>query len=124
MICGYIDAPYFDEQNKLSLTYDMGWHRMAGSKRYICHNCADHGFTDSSDSRPITKRSYKWDEWQEIVKENNEKIISKIKKKDYEYYKDWLEEEKVLMADRCVVCGEIIPEGRMVCWHCENSANN
>ena len=27
-------------------------------------------------------------------------------------------------ADRCVCCGEIIPEGRMVCWACEHSTNN
>lgn len=25
-------------------------------------------------------------------------------------------------ADRCVFCGEIIPEGRMVCPNCENGA--
>ena len=24
-------------------------------------------------------------------------------------------------VDRCVCCGEIIPEGRMICWQCENS---
>lgn len=22
--------------------------------------------------------------------------------------------------DTCVCCGEVIPEGRMVCWACEN----
>ena len=26
------------------------------------------------------------------------------------------------MEDRCVCCDEIIPEGRQVCWHCENGA--
>lgn len=26
------------------------------------------------------------------------------------------------MVDRCVVCGEIIPEGRMVCPDCEQAA--
>lgn len=26
-------------------------------------------------------------------------------------------------ADRCVCCGEIVPEGRMVCPQCENGAN-
>lgn len=25
------------------------------------------------------------------------------------------------MADRCVCCGEIIPEGRFVCFKCTNS---
>ena len=32
------------------------------------------------------------------------------------------------MEDRCICCGEIIPEGRQVCWTCEkgevNSGNN
>lgn len=27
-------------------------------------------------------------------------------------------------ADRCVCCGEIVPEGRMVCWACEHQADN
>lgn len=26
------------------------------------------------------------------------------------------------MEDRCVCCGEIIPEGRMICWACERGA--
>lgn len=25
------------------------------------------------------------------------------------------------MEDRCVCCGECVPEGRQVCWGCENS---
>lgn len=25
-------------------------------------------------------------------------------------------------ADRCVCCGEIVPEGTMVCWNCEHNA--
>lgn len=25
------------------------------------------------------------------------------------------------MEDRCVCCGEIIPEGRQICWKCENA---
>lgn len=24
------------------------------------------------------------------------------------------------MMDTCVCCGEVIPEGRMICWACEN----
>ena len=32
------------------------------------------------------------------------------------------------MEDRCICCGEIIPEGRQVCWTCEkgevNNGNN
>lgn len=27
------------------------------------------------------------------------------------------------MEDRCVMCGEIIPEGRMVCPNCERNIN-
>lgn len=27
-------------------------------------------------------------------------------------------------ADRCVCCGEIVPEGNMVCWQCEHSIDN
>ena len=27
-------------------------------------------------------------------------------------------------ANRCVCCGEIIPEGKMVCWPCEHSIDN
>ena len=26
------------------------------------------------------------------------------------------------MEDRCIACGEIIPEGRQVCWTCEEGA--
>lgn len=25
--------------------------------------------------------------------------------------------------NRCVCCGEIIPEGKMVCWNCEHKDN-
>lgn len=28
------------------------------------------------------------------------------------------------MVDRCVCCGEIIPEGRMICIKCENETSN
>lgn len=28
------------------------------------------------------------------------------------------------MEDRCICCGEIIPEGRQVCPSCEEKANN
>ena len=27
-------------------------------------------------------------------------------------------------TDRCVICGEYVPEGRMVCIKCENEINN
>ena len=28
------------------------------------------------------------------------------------------------MVDRCVCCGEIIPEGRMICIRCENETSS
>ncbi len=28
------------------------------------------------------------------------------------------------MEDRCIMCGEVIPEGRMVCPSCEKNALN
>ena len=84
-VCGYIIAPYFDDKCKWSPTYDMGWHKFKGWKysRWICHTCADHGFSPSSE----------WDRWQDIVKENNEKLLNIIKNKDTEYYNYWWGDE-------------------------------
>lgn len=28
------------------------------------------------------------------------------------------------MEDRCICCGEIIPEGKMICAKCENAVTN
>lgn len=28
------------------------------------------------------------------------------------------------MVDRCIMCGDIVPESRQVCWQCENSSND
>lgn len=28
------------------------------------------------------------------------------------------------MVDRCVVCGELVPEGRQVCLRCENAGDS
>lgn len=25
------------------------------------------------------------------------------------------------MEDRCACCGNVVPEGRQVCWNCENN---
>lgn len=25
------------------------------------------------------------------------------------------------MDDRCIICNRVVPEGRMVCWICENA---
>lgn len=33
--------------------------------------------------------------------------------------KNYITERKPYMADRCICCGEIIPEGRQVCLSCE-----
>ncbi len=32
-----------------------------------------------------------------------------------------IQEEKIRISavDRCVMCGEIIPEGRQICWKCK-----
>ena len=27
-------------------------------------------------------------------------------------------------ADKCICCGKIIPEGRMICWKCEHAEIN
>ena len=29
---------------------------------------------------------------------------------------------EIMTEERCVCCGEIIPEGRQVCWQCEHEA--
>lgn len=35
-----------------------------------------------------------------------------------EYFKDM--NINIVNENRCVVCGEVIPEGRIVCWICEH----
>lgn len=94
-VCGYIMAPYFDEKHKWSLTYDMGWHKFKDWKctRWICHHCADHGFELSSEAAKSVgwegRRGYTWDEWNEIVTKDNDKLLDVIKNKDLEYYNYW-----------------------------------
>ena len=29
-----------------------------------------------------------------------------------------------MTEEHCVCCGEIIPEGRQICWSCEHSLDN
>lgn len=29
----------------------------------------------------------------------------------------------MMSADICVCCGEIVPEGQMICWKCEHADN-
>lgn len=90
-VCGHIIAPYFDDNCKCSPIYDMGWHKFNESwPRYICHHCADHGYSHIS-----------WDEWQEYIKEYDEKVLATIKNKDPEYYHYWFEggREQELFGD-------------------------
>ena len=92
-VCGNIEAPYFkdDPYCRGPITDDYGWHKLDNGKynRWICHRCADHWFEDSDTTIPRNKRESTWDEWQEEVKEHNEKILSLIKAKDPEYYEYW-----------------------------------
>lgn len=87
-ICGRIEAPYFTGEKYASITKDMGWHKLDNGKwhRWVCHHCADHGFERSDEEFPWT---FTWDEWQEFVKEDNNKILTTIKEKDPEYYEYW-----------------------------------
>ena len=86
-ICGRIEAPYFTGEKYASITKDMGWHKLDNGKwhRWVCHHCADHGF-----ERPNEKDlpwTFTWDEWQDFVEEDNNKLL--IKEKDPEYYEYW-----------------------------------
>ena len=95
-VCGMIIAPYFEilEEQHSVLTDDYGWHKLDNSKynRWICHHCADHGFS-SSDTKGKPHEALTWDEWKNIVKYHNEKILDIIKEKDHEYYRYWFEYE-------------------------------
>lgn len=91
-VCGLIEAPYFQEEYGCgSITDDYGWNRIGKKKHnlWICHHCCGHGFSDSNTKVPREKRDPTWDEWQEFVKMNNEKILSLIQKKDPDYYEYW-----------------------------------
>ena len=97
-VCGEIIAPYFkdpEEEQYSVLTDDYGWHKLDNGKynRWICHHCADHGFAWSDDPAEFPNREYKWEEWEEIVKESNERILNKIKEKDLDYYNYWFNYE-------------------------------
>lgn len=92
-VCGEIVAPYFEEEQYNVLTDDYGWHKLDNGKynRWICHHCADHGYACSNDTNELPNREYKWEEWEEIVKKDNERILNKIKEKDPKYYHYWFE---------------------------------
>ncbi len=40
----------------------------------------------------------------------------------FKHYGDMVQLIRTTDADRCVCCGEVIPEGRMVCQDCERKA--
>ena len=96
-VCGQIIAPYFYDpdycldNNATSVVHDYGWHKFKDSNRWVCHHCADHGFAPCSynGTELSIGRDRTWDEWQEYIKENNEKVLNAIKEKDPEYYNDW-----------------------------------
>lgn len=96
-VCGMIVAPYFETSEKQwsVLTDDYGWHKLDNGKynRWICHHCADHGFSpsDAEGNPHEVPREYTWDEWKNIVEDNNEKVLNIIKEKDPEYYHYWFE---------------------------------
>lgn len=87
-VCGRIEAPYFAGKRWSSITKDMGWHRFKDSNQWICHHCADHGFESSYEEYPWT---FTWDQWQEYIKVENDRILRRIKEKDYGYYHYWFE---------------------------------
>lgn len=88
-ICGRIQAPYFTGEKYASITKDMGWHKIDNGKwhRWVCHHCADHGF-ERSDEKDFPW-TFTWDEWQDFVEEDNNKLLTTIKEKDPEYYEYW-----------------------------------
>ena len=96
-VCGMIVAPYFEapENQYNVLTDDYGWHKLDNGKynRWICHHCADHGFSssDAKEDTPEQSREFTWDEWKKIVENNNTKMFDIIKEKDPEYDHYWFE---------------------------------
>lgn len=90
-VCGKIVAPYFEEEQYNVLTDDYGWHKL--DNRWICHHCADHGYARSNDTNEFPNREYKWEEWEEIIEKDNERILNKIKEKDPDYYNYWFNYE-------------------------------
>ena len=83
-VCGMLEAPYFyDECKYSSMRWDYGWHKIDGGERWVCHQCADHGYA------PISVYEPTFEEWQEqFVKPNRQRIRELIKAKDSEYYNE------------------------------------
>lgn len=94
-ICGKIEAPYFKEGELCApITDGYRWHRI-DKNRWICHHCNAHGFSDSDTTIPREQREPTWDEWQKYVKESNQKVLARIKEKDYNYYyENFVKEEE------------------------------
>lgn len=103
IVCGRIEAPYFTEEEWASITKDMGWHKFKDSNRWVCHYCADHGFSPSFENGRLRnwEHPWTWDEWQEFVKKDNNKVLTAIKEKDPEYYEYWFDggRERKLFGD-------------------------
>ena len=82
-VCGLIHAPYFEEQHYTSMRYDYGWHKIDGGKRWICHHCADHGYS------PCSIGESTFEEWHEkIVVPQRARVRELIKTKDPDYYNE------------------------------------
>ena len=110
-VCKHLVAPYFDNAYKFSLTYGMGWHKLKGKpKRWICHHCADHGFSleKNKDKFP---RENTWDEWQQIVVQPNKtRLLKLIKEKDPVYYAENFNCNIPYSDGACLIDFEIIPK--------------
>lgn len=103
-VCGRIEAPYFenDEYYRASIIYEYGWWKAKSDTKtslWICHHCMEHGFSPSSyNGLPLDyehPREFTWDEWQDMIKTRNEKVMNNIKTKDPEYYMRHFHEEEV-----------------------------
>ena len=83
-VCGMLEAPYFYEGTKYtSIRYDYGWHKLDGGKRWICHHCADHGFS------PVSAHARSFEDWYEtFVVPQRVRVRGLIKTKDPEYYNE------------------------------------
>lgn len=83
-VCGMLEAPHFYSGMKYtSMRYDYGWHKLDGGKRWICHHCADHGYS------PCSVGESTFEEWHEkIVVPQRVQVRELIKTKDPEYYNE------------------------------------
>ena len=80
-VCGRLEAPYFDDEFKGSMRWDYGWHKLDGGKRWICHRCADHGYS------PYVFYEDSFEDWyNNRVIPNRVQVRELIKSKDPEYY--------------------------------------